>query len=208
MSRSSSSMMKKGKKKSKSKGSPFPPQLSSNIVLTHRFRFQSTGAFNGSITDSLLFGVVGAVSATNIAAYSLAQTLRLLKVEVWAPVSAQGALTTVSLTWPASGQNMAREATDTTGSVSRMAHIHSKPPRNSLSGFSTAGTGNTVFQLNIPTASIIDVTLQWVQWDSLTASGHQLVTVGATVGSLTYGYLDSLTDAGALLKPVGLVPAP
>jgi len=202
-------MVKKGKKRSfKSKGAPFPPQLSSNIVITHTFRFQSTGAFNGNITDTLLFGIVGAVSATNVAAYSVAQTIRLLKVQLWAPVSAQGALATVSLTWPASGQNMAKEATDTTGSVSKMAHIHTKPPKMSLSGFATAGTGNTVFSLNIPTATIIDVTLQWVQWDSLTASGHQLVTVGATVGSLSYGYLDSLTDAGALLKPVGLVPAP
>jgi len=197
------------KSKKKSSGTAFPPQISSsNIVNTHKFRFMSTGAFNGSITDTILFGIVGCVSATNVAAYSIAQTIKLKSVEVWAPVSAQGALATVSLTWPASGQNMAKEATDTTGSVSRMAHIYSKPPKLSLASFWSAGTGNTVFQLNIPTASIIDVTVQWVQWDSLTASGHQLVTVGANVGALTYGYLDSLTDAGALLKPVGLIPGP
>jgi len=198
----------KAKRSKKKVGTPFPPSISTNIVVKHKFRFMSTGAFNGSITDSILFGIVGAVSATNVAAYSLAQTIRLISVEIWAPVSAQGALVTVTLNWPATGQNMAIEVSDTTGSTNRMAHIKATPPKLSLDKFSTGGTGNTVFQMNIPTASIIDVTLQWVQYDSLTASTHIVTTVGANVGALSYGYLDSLTDAGAVLKPVGLIPAP
>jgi len=207
---SSSSKMARRPKGKKAKGTAFPPQIfSSNILISHKFRFMSTGAFNGQILDTFLFGVVGSVAATNLLAYSLAQTIKLKSVEVWAPVSAQGALATVSLTWPSTGQNMAKEATDTTGSVSRMAHIYSRPPKQSLSGFANAGVGNAIFSLNIPTASIIDVSMQWVQYDSLNANGvGQVITVGANVGSLTYGYLDSLTVAGALLKPVGLVPAP
>lgn len=201
-------MPKSKNRRGKRKGTSSPPKLLSNITNTHVFRFISTGAFAGNITDSLLFGVVGAVSATATAAYSVAQNVKLESVEIWAPPATQGSLVTVSLTWPNSGQNPAIESTDTTGSVSRMAHIYAKPPKMSLSGFWTAGTGNTVFTLNIPTASIIDVKLRWVQGDSAAAATHQLVTVGATVGALTYGYLDSLTDAGALLKPTGLVPGP
>jgi len=183
-------------------------QLNSNIILSHKYRFKSTAAFNGTITDSLLFGVVGAISATNIAAYSIAQSVKLNSVEMWAPVSAQGAEVDLSLEWPNQGQNPAKEITDSSNSVSRVAHIKTRPPKQSLAGFWTTGTGNTLFLLNIPIGTIIDVEISMVLGDQLTAQTHQLVTVGATVGAFQYGYLDSLTDAGALLKPVGLTPAP
>jgi len=188
-------------------GSANPGTLKANIELSHKFRFLSTGAFNGSIQDNFLLAACGVVSTTNLSASAIAQSVKLLSVEVWAPVSAQGAAVTVSLLWPTTGQNMGREVSDTSVSVSRVAHILSKPPKFSDSSFWNNGAGTTLFNLTVPTASIIDVSLSYVLNDN-NSNPVTVTTVGGNVGRLTYGFLDSLTVAGAVLQPVALTPAP
>jgi len=188
-------------------GSSNPGTLKANVELSHKFRFLSTGAFNGAIQDTFLLAACGVVNTTTTAASSIAQSVKLLSVEVWAPVSAQGAAVTVSLLWPTTGQNMGREVSDTSVSVSKVAHIMSKPPKFSDSSFWNNGAGTTLFNLVVPTASIIDVSLSYVLNDNNTAP-VSVVTVGGNVGRLTYGYLDSLTIAGAVLQPVSVTPTP
>jgi len=192
---------------SRRRGTGNPSQLNANIELSHKFRFLSTGAFSGNIQDTFLLAMCGVVSTTGISAAAIAQSVKLQSVEVWSPVSAQGATATVSLEWPTGGQNMGREVSDTSASVSRVAHIKCKPPKNTISSFWNSGAGVNVFSLNIPTASIVDVTVNYVLNDG-NAAPTLVVSVGATAGVLTYGYLDSLTVAGALLKPVALTPIP
>jgi len=190
------------------RGTMNPPQINANIEVTHKYRFVSSAAFNGPILDTYLINACGAMNTSSTVAYSLAQSVKLKSVELWSPVSAQGATVTTSLEWPTSGQNMSREVTDTSNSVSRVAHVKTRPPPNSLAGFWNTGTGVSLFILNIPTATIIDVLVTFVLNDGVNSAPVNGVTVGATVGAITYGYLDSLTAAGAKLTPQALTPAP
>jgi len=105
---------------------------------------------------------------------------------------------------------MAREVTDTSNSVSHVAHVKSKPPQNSLSGFwsTYSGTPTNLFILNVPTATVIDVSVSFVLNDGVNSTPTNGVTVGGSIGAVTYGYLDSLTAAGAKLAPVALTAAP
>jgi hypothetical protein len=197
---------------SRRNGTMNPPQLNANIEVTHKYRFISTAAFNGAITDALLLNAIGSMAtiAAGTTSINIAQSVKLLRVEMWAPVSAQGSTTTVSLEWPATGQNMAREVTDTSVSVSRVAHINTKPPKNSLSGFwsTYAGAAVTLFNLVIPIATVLDVTVAFVLQDGTAPSQVVGNIVGGTTGTLYFGFLDSLTAAGAKLSPVALTPAP
>jgi len=195
---------------SRRRGTPNPPMLNANIEAFHKYRFLSSAAFTGIITDQLLLNAIGAVNTTTVLSFALAQSVKLEAVEMWAPVSAQGASVTLSLEWPTSGQNMAREVTDTSNSVSHVAHVKSKPPQNSLSGFwsTYSGTPTNLFILNVPTATVIDVSVSFVLNDGVNSTPTNGVTVGGSIGAVTYGYLDSLTAAGAKLAPVALTAAP
>jgi len=197
---------------SRRRGTMNPPQLNANVEATHKYRFVSTAAFNGPVSVTTLLGAIGSMTTlvAGTTTVAIANSCKLLSVECWAPVSAQGATTTVALEWPINGQNMAREVSDSSNSVSRVAHIKCKPPRLSLSGYwnSYFGTDTILCNLNVPIATIIDVAVAFVLNDGPNNNPINSVSAGAVPGVLYYGYLDSITAAGAVLKPVTLIPIP
>jgi len=81
---------------SRRRGTPNPPMLNANIEAFHKYRFLSSAAFTGIITDQLLLNAIGAVNTTTTLSFALAQSVKLEAVEMWAPVSAQGASVTLA----------------------------------------------------------------------------------------------------------------
>jgi len=181
-----------------------PPQFNANPEVTRRFRFVATGAYSGSVTDVLLLTVCGNVAHSAAATYPIAQAVKLNAIEIFTPVAAQGTSVTVSVEWPASGQNMPREVSDTSISVTQGAHIYTVPPRQSLAAFWNTGSGSNLFSAVIPSGSIIDVWLSFVLADGDAGAGGSLTLAGATAGFMYYGALDNQTSAAAVLAPVSL----
>jgi len=188
-----------------------PAQLRTNIEFSHQFRFTSTSAALTAITAGKLLSAAGVVATTAVLGHAVNQSVKVNRVEIWAPPASQGAFATCSVLFPSTQMSQAREITDTSVSVSQPAHINATPPERSLCAFwsdgtNIAGAADTLFSLVAPPGSIIDVWVSLILNDG-TASGDafsQATLVGATVGSLYYTSLDSQTSAGSIYKPVGL----
>jgi hypothetical protein len=185
-----------------------PPPMRANIEITHKYRFKAVSYINGlSITDADLLLAAGAFQATTVLAYPIFQTVKVKRVEIWAPVASQGTATTCSVEWPSTNQSQEREIADTSVSVTYPAHVSAVPPKNSLAGFwNNAVDGNFLFSLVMPIGSVIDVTLALTLNDG-DAAGASLATALSTVGEVNYAGLDGLPKASTLLMALGLTPA-
>jgi len=188
-----------------------PAQLRTNIEYSHQFRFTSTSATPKAITAARLLTAAGVVASSAVAGQAVNQSVKVNRIEIWAPPPSQGSFATCSVLFPAASQSQAREVTDTSVSVSMPAHVVATPPERSLCAFwsdatNVAGAADTLFSLVAPPGSIIDVWVSLVLNDG-TATGAAFtsaVLVGATTGSLYYTSLDSATAAGSVYIPVGL----
>lgn len=185
-----------------------PNQLKTNIEVRHQFRFTSSSAAATTIAANTLLTACGVVASTAILGYSVNTTVKVNRVEIWSPVSAQGAFTTCSVLFPSTNQSQSREITDTSVSVTTPAHVVATPPPLSLcsfwnNGLTVGGAADPLFTLVAPSGSIIDVWVSLVLNDGVTPI-TAAVLVGATVGTLYYTSLDSSTSAGSIYKPVGL----
>lgn len=180
-----------------------PPAINSNVRISHKFRYVASAAIVdvGIVSDDLIMACGGmAVATTTVAA--LARTAKLKSVTVWTPTATSTTPTTCSVEWPASQRSPSSEVSDTSINVSRPAHIVARPPKESLSSFwFDESTNATVFTLNAPIGSVVDVELEYYLLDGTTAAVQNTVT-GATTGRIYYGYLDG--DTNHLLVPVSL----
>jgi hypothetical protein len=184
-----------------------PSQLKTNLEVRHQYRFISTSATPTAITDQTLICAAGVSAYTAVAGSPLWQSVKVMRIEMFAPPSAQGAAVTCSVTFPATSQSQSREITDTSVSVSNPAHVVATPPLYSLCSFFQTGTnGTTLFSLVAPPGTIIDVWISLVMANPVSAhaAGTTAVLVGATIGNVYYCSLDSSTSAGSLYKPTGL----
>jgi len=154
-----------------------------------------------------MLNAAGVAATTSILGYSLWDSVKVKRIEVFSPPAAQGSSVTCSILFPATNQSQAREVTDTSVSVSMPAHIVATPPPMSLCSFWNNGnSATTYFTLVAPPGSIIDLTLGLVLEDGngQASLANTAVLVGATVGGVYYCSLDSSTSAGSIYKPVGL----
>jgi hypothetical protein len=185
-------------------GSSNPPQMESNLKLTHKFRFQASAAeANFAITDSSVIGALGGIcTVTNSTVTNFAQSFRIKSLEMWAPPASQGAAATVSVEWFGFGNSPNIEHSDTTLSVSRNAHIKSAPPSSSLASFWQKGTSTNLFILNFGTNTIIDLIVEIMMADQETALETTSVSAGV-LGHIYYLALDQ--ELGShILVPVSL----
>ncbi len=181
-----------------------PPQLSSNIRTTHKFRFLSNAAFNNTITSKSLLNAAGGIGTIVNSTIALCyESVRLLKVEVWSPPAAQGAAATVSVEW-LSTQSPSIEASDTTLSVAHNAHVSTRPPIGSLASFwQNMDATNNLFVLICPINSVVDVTFELVQFDRNTAAATQAALATVVVGRMYFLALDNNLGSNILI-PVSL----
>ncbi len=184
-------------------GSANPPQMLSNVVLQHKFRYLSSGSFSGTIASNQILNSLGVVcTVVNTTAVTLFKSFRLTSVEIWSPPASQGAASTISIEWLGSGNSPSKEYSDTTLSVSRNAHIRCSPPKQSLASFwQNGGTTVNYFTLNVPAATVIDLHYEYIEQDDEAAPSTVAIATGV-LGNTYYLALDHGTSD--LLVPVRL----
>ncbi len=185
----------RGQRRPRNKNAAQPPQLSTNVVLRHRFRFKSSVDTAVAITDRNLNQIFGAMcTVANTTLKGIVNAVKLHSVEVWTPPASQGAAATVSLQWNSGAFAPDVEVSDTTISTAMPAHIKTSPPPGSSASFWMGeSAANTMFTLTAPTGSIIDVDVTGVLADTQAALTSYTVAAG-TLGAFYYLPLDGATD--------------
>jgi len=183
-----------------------PRQLSSNITFGHTYRFISTSSTATAVTPTSLLAAAGSVCyAVNANVISIFGSIKVNRIKIWTPVASQGANATCSVLWSGTVTpfNQDREISDTSVSVSKPAHIDTRPPAKSLAAFWQTASTNNLFIVTAPTGSIIDVSLSMVLQDE--DSGSAPATVAVASGTLgTQYYLSLDPNATHRYTPVSL----
>ncbi len=179
-----------------------PPQMSSNIVKKHKYRFVASSAFSGAISSLQCFGASGTIGTVlNTTVVGKNQSMRIISIELWSPPPSQGSSATCSIEWAGTNQSPTQEFSDTSISVTKPAHVFSRPPLDSLCAFwQTAPSINTMMNLVCPAGTIIDLKLALIECD-----GESPVTFAVSTAVLGQSYYLAL-DHGTSdkLVPVSL----
>lgn len=179
-----------------------PTQFSSNVRLTHKYRFIATAGATVSITDTGLLAAAGTMcTTTNAFVQSFFQSVKIKSVKIWSAPSAQGSNTTCSVEWFGFGNSPNLEFSDTTLSVMKNAFVSCVPPVNSLASFWQKATGTNLFTLVFGANAIIEIDLELILSDEETVPTAIVVATGV-VGHIYYLALDNAT--GHNLVPVSL----
>jgi hypothetical protein len=183
---------------------PHPPQLPSyGITRDVRLRFASNAAFDAAITfQNLLDTILLAVGATS--GFDLFEGVRVNSVEAWA-ISAVGTPATVivvfsGVTIGAYGDQ--KTHTDTSVGI-EPAHVKAKPDPLTQAGQFQLSSADVAFSLDVPSGTVIDVSLSFRQPVAAEAVACQNVLVGATTGAIYYRGLDGKALSLTVLPCVG-----
>jgi len=168
-----------------------PPQIRSNVVYRHRFRYTSSSGTATVLTGNSILAAAGSVcyqANTNVA--SINQSFKIVELELFGAPAAQGSTSTVSIEWLGTANAPSVEVSDTTNSVATPAHVKSRPPRDSQAVFwqTPSSASNNLVTLVAPAGTIIDIVLELVQNDDQ-LQVNTGVAAGA-LGSLYYLSLD------------------
>lgn len=174
------------------RGSTNPPQIRSNIVLSHIYRYVSSSGTPTAVTSASIFGALGTIcTVANTTVTSWTGSFRIAAVELWGPPASQGAASTVSCEWNIGvAQGGTQEVSDTTCSVAVNAHVHTTPPRNSLASFWQTPTTQTMFTLTAPSGTIIDLHVSAIMFDEESTGPTPITVTTATLGQTYYLSLD------------------
>jgi len=179
------------------------PQLRTNVVKTHRFRFIASSALvNVPLTPTSLLGACGGVcTVANSVLTPFNRTVKIARLEMWAPTSSSTTGATCAVNWIGSGSSPNLEVSDTTINVSRPAHVLAYPPADSLSAFWSQPAATQLCTLSGPGGTVVDITLRYIETDQTTAVSDQAITTG----TLKVQYYLALDGPGTnLLVPVSL----
>jgi len=179
-----------------------PPQFQSTFQLRKRLRFQATAA-SGSVITAQNLCQIWAVAITAITARSIIGGIKLLRTEVWGPMSSSLAPVTVSIEYPSSGAIVTSPSkifADTSMGTSG-SYCSAKPPRGSLASFWIPGNGDVspVLAMGYPAGSIIDVHLLFVVASGQSIDTGTITVAGRSAGDVIIYNLDGPT---ANLVPV------
>jgi hypothetical protein len=182
-----------------------PPQIESNIRLTHTYRFLASSSFNGAITPTQVIGALGTMgTATNSLVTAFGESFKICRLEMWSPPASQGTASTISVDWVGSQNSPNREFSDTTVSVATPAHVVCRPPPSSLAAFWQKVSSTTIMNIVAPSGTILDLVVSLILTDDETAVSTYTVST-ATVGLVYYLALDHAAAGTGVLAPVSLV---
>jgi len=179
-----------------------PPQFQSTFTVNKRLRFQATAA-SGSVITAQNFNQILLVRITSTTARSIIGAVRLLRTEVWGPMSSSLAPVTTSIQYPSSGAVVTspnRIYADTSmGTLG--SYVSARPEKGSLASFWIPGGGNTspVLATGYPTGAIIDVQLKIVIADG---QGNDTSTITVPAGSIGDVLIWNLDGTTGNLTPV------
>lgn len=178
-----------------------PPQILSNVVKNHTFRYLASSGFSGAISAQMILGAMGTIcTTTNSVVTFINESFKVNRISMWAPPASQGAATTVSVNWIGSMFSPNKEVSDTSVSVSHNSQLHCKPPPLSSASFWQPISGNNVFSLVAPAGTVIDINVSIVEGDD-----EVIGTANVATGVLTHTYYLALDGPTSnLLVPVSL----
>jgi hypothetical protein len=179
------------------------PQISTNFVKSHKFRFLATSAISGvSINNQQIGGASGTMGSAANTVSQINQSFRLKKIEIWAPTSVSTTGAIASVEWLGTANSPNKEVSDISINVSQPAHVVTSPPPMSLASFwQLISTNNSLFVLTCPGGSVVDLTLDLIENDSGNAI-FDVTVVTAVAGAVYYLALDGVGTH--LLVPVSL----
>jgi hypothetical protein len=191
---------------------PNPPQWSSTVTTAYVQRFVATSGINGVVIDTTELFDLKCVATTATSAARIFGGLKVTGIEIWAANSSATASNTIQLEWltqnPFFGAP-SRIVSDTAIGTSNVAHIKTKPPRNSFAAewlpITPEPNGDpapSVFSIVCPQGSIVDVHMVVALRDIEGASFVSGTVAAATTGILYTRHLDS-TELAPALTPIG-----
>jgi hypothetical protein len=175
------------------------PQQVDMVLKEHKtLRYISNAAFSGIITvgdllDTLLF------ATTATAGFDVMQGMKINYIELWT-IGTTNVPTTVNVQYfsnAASVNSASYVISDTSIGSTEPAHVKAKVPKASNAAFwqTGANTNDSMFILNIPANTIIDLDFNFIGFTEANSLPAQNALVGATAG-LIYGRgLDGLASA-------------
>ncbi len=149
--------------------------ISSRIV---RYRVTTTISQQIFSVNDLNRGCGGLAAATATTAYPFCASVKLRKIEAWAPPSTVGTNTTVALQWDSGTVNEdfagpSQIIGDTSVDPSRPAHIITRPPKNTSSAFwksTYSANTNPICIISAVAGSVIDFHISYTLNDALGAN--------------------------------------
>ncbi len=185
------------------RGGAFPPQLISSVQIDKTIRFKSSAALTDATVKVQDLHDLLCMADTTTSAYRLPRTIKLRKIEAWAPPDSAGAAVILSVedVLTISGISApSRRAEDVTMGQSRPAHVVWTPKQDSALSKWLSTTGDVALQLNGPSGTTFDVSISFVLQDGETPTAVNAAVAGATVGRL---YIRSLNSSvGNNIPPV------
>jgi hypothetical protein len=181
---------------------PHPPPIR-DYAITHerRLRFVTSSAFAGNITFQNLLDTL-LVATTTIQGADLFSAVRLKFVEVWA-LPVLGNVSTVQVIYDGNAVGAVgdqRVHTDSSMGI-EPAHVRARPGTRTTGAAFQESSTNIAFYLNVPTGSVVDVSLSFKQNLLNGAVIAQNALVGATAGAQYLRGLDGLAVATTKFPP-------
>jgi len=181
-----------------------PPQIKTNVIFKHTYRFTCTTAYATGITTLDVLYAMGCVGRTvNATVANLFQSARIRRMTVLSAVASQGSTATCTINWTGYNNAPNFEVSDTTTSTAVPARISTVPPNDSLAKFWFASNLNQLLlTLYCPIGSIIDLDVEGILQDGDTSINLAVAT--AAIGVVYYLALDFPSTGGHTLPPVAL----
>jgi len=173
-----------------------PPQLKTNVIFSHKFRYIATGSSAFTVTPVRLAAACGVMCSVVNSTFSiLTDSVRIKSIEIWSPAPSQGTAATATVLWnqlSAGVSNMSTvEVSDTSMSTAYPAHVKARPPKDTFAAnwTSSASTTPNLMTLSIATGSIIDLSVEMIMGDT-GASAPTATGVTGILGTIYYLPLD------------------
>lgn len=187
-------------------------QFESNPSRAQRFRFQAISDVVDSpiVMKDLLNLLHVCTSSTNSSRIIMAA--RVVSVEAWGiddgkSLAGQDPLT---LTWSvgSTAYGGPGSSINVFGNAFQPAHFKCAPPANSLCGawFTNLTGANGAFNISCGSGTVLDVTLEWVLYDSTAVGVAPLASAASTAGTLYQNYLDNSAPGSASSGPLNWLP--
>jgi len=172
-----------------------PPQIQSNIIVSHVYRFVSNNGEAITVSSLNLLGAAGVMgTVANTDVQTIFASVKVHSVTMWGTVTA-GDSFTVSCEWEGAAGTIINnaEASDTSTSVAYPAYLFTRPPKRSSAEFWMPANGTTVFTLTAPSGTIIDVHMSLISQDDddgQSLANYKIPVSSCTVGTSYYLALD------------------
>jgi len=160
-----------------------PPQLRSNPVLRHTFRYAASASFSEPITNNNVLGALGGIgTVVNSTITNFFGSFRINRIRIWG--ASTGALvSSVSVTFFSAVGNAATnmEFSDSSTSSAEPPYLQCAPPKGSQASFWNSSSASTLFTVVSSTPCIVDLDVSAVFADGAggnTTGGLGTVAVG------------------------------